>query len=149
MQVKVLFFGMLKDIVGRAEEQLDLPGTPRLGGVFAHYAERYPRLGEMAGSIVLAKNHEFADPSAAVSEGDEVALLPPVSGGSQFLHEIREDGHLFALTRCTIDTRQIIDDVLRGEAGAVITFEGVVRNNTKGRRTRCLDYECYEPMAIK
>jgi len=149
MRVKVLFFGMLKDIVGRAEEQLDLPGDPVLGGIFAHYAERFPRLGEMAGSIVLAKNHEFSEPSATLKEGDEVALLPPVSGGSSFLHEIRENGHLFALTRCTIDTRQIIDQILRGEAGAVITFEGVVRNNTKGRRTKFLDYECYELMAIK
>src|SRR5689334_21919991 len=59
MQVKVLFFGMLKDIVGRAEEQLDLPGNTSLGGVFAHYAECFPPLREMAGSIVLAKNHEF------------------------------------------------------------------------------------------
>jgi molybdopterin synthase catalytic subunit len=149
MRVKVLFFGMLKDIVGRAEEQLDLPGSPLLGGVFAHYAERFPRLGEMAGSIVLARNHEFAAPSVAVHEGDEVALLPPVSGGSQFSHAIIENGHLFALTRHAIDTRHIIDRLLRGDAGAVITFEGVVRNNTKGRRTRFLDYECYEPMAIR
>src|SRR5437588_194588 len=149
MQVKVLFFGMLKDIVGRAEEQLDLPGNAHLGGVFAHYAERFPRLREMSGSIVLAKNHEFADASSTVSEGDEVALLPPVSGGSEFCHEIAENGNLFALTRHAIDNRQIIDRLLRGEAGAVITFEGVVRNNTKGRRTRYLDYECYEPMAIK
>jgi molybdopterin synthase catalytic subunit len=103
----------------------------------------------MAGSIVMARNHEFADLSASVIEGDEVALLPPVSGGSGFLHEIRANGHLFALTRHAIDNRQIIDHLLRGEAGAVITFEGVVRNNTKGRRTRFLDYECYEPMAIK
>jgi molybdopterin synthase catalytic subunit len=149
MQVKVLFFGMLKDIVGRAEEQLDLPGNALLGGVFAYYADRFPRLRDMAGSIVLARNHEFADASAAVSEGDEIALLPPVSGGSCYTHEIREGGHLFALTRHSIDNRQVIDHMLRGEAGAVITFEGVVRNNTKGRRTRYLDYECYEPMAIK
>jgi molybdopterin synthase catalytic subunit len=149
MRVKVLFFGMLKDIVGRAEEQLDLPGTPHLGGVFAYYAERFPRLGEMAGSIVLARNHEFADPAVVVHDGDEVALLPPVSGGSQYAHEIQENGNLFALTRHEIDNRQIIHRLLRGEAGAVITFEGVVRNNTKGRRTRFLDYECYEPMAIK
>ena len=59
------------------------------------------------------------------------------------------DGHFFALTRHPIDSGRIIDRLLRGEEGAVITFEGVVRNNTKGRRTRCLDYECYEAMAIK
>jgi molybdopterin synthase catalytic subunit len=150
MRVKVLFFGMLKDIVGRAEEQLDIPANGHLSGVFDHYAERFPRLREMAGSIVLAKNQEFCDPAAAVSDGDEIALLPPVSGGTgAFSHEICEGGHFFALTRHPIDNRQIVERLLRGEAGAVITFEGVVRNNTKGRRTRCLDYECYEPMAIK
>jgi molybdopterin converting factor subunit 1 len=81
MQVKVLFFGMLKDIVGRAEEQLELPEDHRLAGVFDHYAARFPRLREMAGSIVLARNQEFSDPSAPVTDGDEVALLPPLAGG--------------------------------------------------------------------
>jgi MoaE-MoaD fusion protein len=151
MRVKVLFFGMLKDIVGRAEEDLVVAGDAHLSGVFEHYASRFPRIREMAGSIVLAKNHEFAEPGAALSDGDEVALLPPVSGGASDCEprEIAENGHLFALTRHTIDTRAVIQRLLRGEAGAVVTFEGVVRNNTKGRATRCLDYECYEPMAIK
>jgi MoaE-MoaD fusion protein len=149
MRVKVLFFGMLKDIVGRSEEQLDIPENGHLRGIFEHYAAQFPRLGEMAGSIVLARNHEFSDLSAPVSDGDEIALLPPVSGGSSYDHEIRADGHFFALTRHPIDNRYIIDQLLRGEAGAVVTFDGVVRNNTMGRRTRCLDYECYEPMAIK
>src|SRR5438045_2843898 len=103
MRVKVLFFGMLKDIVGHAEEQLDLPANAHLGGVFAHYADRFPRLREMAGSIVLARNHEFADSAAAVNEGDEIALLPPVSGGSRYIQEICDNGYLFALTRHPID----------------------------------------------
>jgi len=149
MRVKVLFFGMLKDIVGRAEEQLDVPENGHLRGIFEHYSEQFPRLREMAGSIVLARNHEFSDLSTPVHDGDEIALLPPVSGGSGHSHEISIDGHYFALTRNPIDNSRIIDRLLRGEAGAVITFEGVVRNNTKGRRTRYLDYECYEPMAIK
>jgi MoaE-MoaD fusion protein len=151
MRVKVLFFGMLKDVVGRTEEEIEVPGSGRLDGIFDHYAERFPRIREMARSIVLAQNHEFADLSAVVKEGDEIAFLPPVSGGagSCYSHEILEDGHFFALTRHTIETRSLIDGLLRGEAGAVISFEGVVRNNTKGRSTRCLDYECYEPMAIK
>jgi molybdopterin synthase catalytic subunit len=151
MRVKVLFFGMLKDIVGCAEEQLEIPEDPRLGDIFDHYAARFPRLQGMAGSIVLARNHEFSGPSSPVAEGDEIALLPPVSGGaaSDFTHEIQENGNFFALTRHQIDNQRVADRLLRGEAGAVITFEGVVRNNTKGRCTRCLDYECYEPMAIK
>jgi len=155
MRVKVLFFGMLKDIVGSAEEQLTVSEGAQLESIFDHYARRFPRLREMAPSIVLARNHEFSPVSAPVCEGDEVAFLPPVSGGSvaatmQYTHEVQDSaGHFFALTRQPIDTRAIITRLVAGEDGAVITFEGVVRNNSKGRRTLYLDYECYEPMAIK
>jgi len=151
MHVNVLFFGMLKDIVGRPAEELDLPAGGELRLVFDHYARRFPRLAEMAGSIVLARNREFADLSAPVTDGDEVAFLPPVSGGAgpQPVVEIGDGGHYFALTRRPIDTRRVIDRVLTGAAGAVVTFDGVTRNNTNGRRTLCLDYECYEPMALQ
>jgi molybdopterin synthase catalytic subunit len=63
--------------------------------------------------------------------------------------ELQQDGHLFALTRLAIDTHAVIARVMTGAEGAVVTFEGTVRNNTKGRATRCLDYECYESMALK
>ena len=151
MRVKVLFFGQLKDIVGRVEEQLDLSTEARLSTVFEHYAAQFPKLREMAGSIVLARNLEFAAGSTPVSEGDEIALLPPVSGGAgPYIHEIAEDaGHFCALTRAPIDSRLIVDRLQRPEDGAVVAFEGVVRNNSKGRPTRFLDYECYETMAIK
>ena len=82
MRVKVLFFGMLKDIVGSAEDQLSVAEGAQLRNIFDHYAGRFPRLREMASSIVLARNQEFSDGSARVSEGDEIAFLPPVSGGS-------------------------------------------------------------------
>src|SRR5713226_9019643 len=93
MRVKVLFFGMLKDIVGSAEEQLNITDGAHLANIFDHYAGRFPRLREMASSIKLARNREFADGSAGVSDGDEVAFLPPVSGGSaaaqqSYTHEI-------------------------------------------------------------
>jgi len=155
MRVKVLFFGMLKDIVGSAEEQLNVSEDAQLETIFNHYAGRFPRLREMSSSIVLARNHEFSPVSARVSEGDEVAFLPPVSGGStaterQYTHELQDAaGHFFALTRQPVDTRAIIRRLAQGEDGAVITFEGVVRNNSKGRRTLYLDYECYELMAVK
>jgi molybdopterin synthase catalytic subunit len=151
MRVKVLFFGMLKDIVGRVEEQVDLAPGARLSTVFDHYAGQFPRLRDLAGSIVIARNQEFSTLSATVAEGDEVAFLPPVSGGSElYTHEISEPGgHFYALTRRPIDSRDIIARLVRGEDGAVITFDGIVRNNTKGRATRFLDYECYEAMAIK
>ncbi len=67
-----------------------------------------------------------------------------------YTHEIADpEGHFFALTRQPIDTREVVARVQQGIDGAVVTFEGVVRNNSKGRATRFLDYECYEAMAIR
>lgn len=142
---------MLKDIVGRSEERLDLPAPQQLGGVFELYALQFPRLREMATSIVLARNQEFAEPASPLADGDEIAFLPPVSGGSgPYTHVIEDpEGHFFALTRSPIDIKGVSARILRGEDGAVVHFEGVVRNNSKGRATRFLDYECYEGMAIK
>lgn len=150
MRVKVLFFGMLKDMAGGAEEALELAEGATLGDVFNHYAARHPRIGEMASAIVLARNHEFAAPSTPLADGDEVAFLPPVSGGAcNYLEKIRENGNFFALTRQPIRIREITDSLLTGEEGAVVTFEGTVRNNTNGRPTRYLEYECYRPMAVR
>ncbi|HVN02836.1 MAG TPA: molybdenum cofactor biosynthesis protein MoaE [Bryobacteraceae bacterium] len=147
--MKVLFFGMLKDVAGRAEEQLDLEPGATLGHVFEQYCTRYPRMRQMAGSIMLARNHEFTPPSQTLADGDEIAFLPPVSGGSDYLQQISENGNFFGITEHPIVPRKIADRLLRGDAGALITFEGVVRNNTGGRETHFLDYECYEPMAIQ
>ncbi|MGI8746582.1 MAG: molybdenum cofactor biosynthesis protein MoaE [Bryobacteraceae bacterium] len=154
MHVKVLFFGLLKDIVGRSEDRIEIGGEELLGELFDRYAGQFPRMRDMASSIVLACNRQFCDRSTMVHDGDEVAFLPPVSGGSGgslYTQEIRDEyeGNFFALTRNRIDTATISGQLLRGEDGALVNFEGVVRNNTKGRATRFLDYECYEPMAIQ
>ena len=150
VRVKVLFFGMLRDIAGLAEECIEVDEGERLGSIFDRYAQRFPRMEKMASSIVLARNQQFCDRSSPASDGDEIAFLPPVSGGSdRYTHEIADDGCFFALTRCPIDSAGVARQLLRGEDGALVNFEGVVRNNTKGRATRYLDYECYEPMAVK
>jgi len=150
MRVRVLFFGMLKELVGRPAEDCELPEGADLRSVFDCYAARHPRLRELAPSIVVARNQEFADPSTAVREGDEVAFLPPVSGGAApDRAEISRDGHYFAITRHVIDPRAVIARIQTGGDGAVVTFEGTVRNNTKGRATLCLDYEGYESMALQ
>ena len=150
MRARVLFFGLLKDVVARPMDEIELPEGSDLHAVFEHYATLHPRLREMSRSIVMARNQEFAEPATLVAEGDEIAFLPPVSGGARpEPNEINEAGHYFALTRHAIDTRGVIARVLTGAEGAVVTFEGTVRNNTNGRSTLCLDYECYEPMALK
>jgi len=154
MRVRVLFFGMLKDVVGHAEEDSEVPEGASLATLFDGYAVQYPRLREIAGSIVLARNREFAAMDTRLADGDEVAFLPPVSGGSGGRasadpNELIISGNYFAITRDCIDDRALRDRLIDGSEGAVVTFEGTVRNHTKGRPTRCLDYECYEPMALK
>ncbi len=128
-------------MTGLREDSIDVPDGGLAGSVFEHYSSRFPRLGEMSASIVLAVNQKFCAPSVPLADGDELAFLPPVSGGS--------DGNYFAITREPIDAAALARQMLLGEDGAIVTFEGVTRNNTKGRPTRYLDYECYEPMALK
>ena len=82
MQVRILFFGMLKDLAGRGSDLLNLPEHATLGDVFVHYEGINPRLGVLAASIAISVNQEFAGPDSCLNEGDEVAFLPPVSGGS-------------------------------------------------------------------
>src|SRR6266567_4656451 len=103
MHIKVLFFGQLRDVCGRSEDQLDLPAGSRASRVFEHYAESFPKLREMARSIVLARNHEFTNPGVELAENDEIALLPPVSGGAPDPEIADPEGHFFGLTRERID----------------------------------------------
>jgi len=151
MQVRVLFFGILKEMVGKSADLIDLPDGASVRDLLARYQVQNPRLKESLPSLALAVNQQYAGPDTRLSPNDEVALLPPVSGGSgRYTHEISSSqGHFYALTRQPIDSREVAERLLRGEDGAVVVFEGVVRNNTKGRPTRFLEYECYEAMAVK
>jgi molybdopterin synthase catalytic subunit len=148
MRVRVLFFGVLKDIIGTAEECVDLEPGSTLANLFEAYSERFETLRDKRPSILFARNREFATPETTLAENDEVAFLPPVSGGSKPL--IREvSGHIFSITREEIDSRALACSLQRPEDGAAVVFEGVVRNNTKGRPTLYLEYECYEAMALE
>jgi MoaE-MoaD fusion protein len=152
VRVQILFFGLVKDVVGRSQESLEVAEGSSLESVFDNFAERYPKLKELRKSLVLARNQQFSSGAETLGDGDEIAFLPPVSGGAgSWTHEIEdaESGNFFALTRDPIDARALAGRILRGEDGAVVSFDGVVRNNTKGRATKFLDYEGYESMAVQ
>lgn len=147
MRVRVLFFGVLKDLVGCAEDTIEVQAGTTLGDLFEQYSQRFETLRGKRSSILFARNQEFTVPSAQLADRDEIAFLPPVSGGSGVRTPLDEP-QIFSLVRTSIDTPALARRLQRPEDGAVITFEGVVRNNTKGRATKYLDYEGYEPLAL-
>src|ERR1019366_10736073 len=91
MKVTVLFFGLTRDLTGFAEEQTDVASGEDLGGLWRRYEARFPALGPIADSLVLAVNQEIAKRSTLLRDGDEVAFMPPVSGGA--------GGDFFRITR--------------------------------------------------
>jgi molybdopterin synthase catalytic subunit len=142
---------MVKDITGMAEAEAEVPAGSTVETVFERYASQFPGLRDISKSLVLASNQRFVRRSTPVAEGDEIAFLPPVSGGSPYTQSVDDApaGHFYGLTRSPIDIQALKARVQRPEDGAVVVFEGVVRNNTRRRATLYLDYECYEAMAIR
>ena len=134
-----------------------------IGRLYEICAVRHPRLAEHSSSILFSRNREFADRSECLQEGDEVAFLPPVSGGAPGRAGDSDGGSapvtVQRLTREAIDTRALVEKLKRGEDGAVVVFEGIVRNHSRyrasndseprDRATLYLEYEAYEPMALE
>lgn len=139
MLIRVLFFGILRDLVGSSSDSLELADGARLADVLKHYESRIPKLKTLLPSVALSVNQQYACQDVELSSGDEVAFLPPVSGGVARA----------TIVRGVINTQAVLQNLKAPEDGAAVVFEGVVRNNTRGRRTLYLDYESYEEMALK
>lgn len=140
MHVEVLFFGVLTDLTGRKQETVALPENATVHDLVERYIQRFPELKSLASSIATSVNQEYTGLDHGLRDGDEIAFLPPVSGGSE--SRVR-------IVRAPIDTQAVLSAIKRPEDGAAVVFEGVVRDNTRGRRTLYLDYEAYEVMALK
>src|ERR1700722_4884004 len=146
MQVRVLFWGRLKDIVGRAEDVAEVAEGSRVEDLFARYGKQYPELAGFRGSVVAAVKQALVDWHSQLGAGDEVAFLPPVSGGEGAVP--KQAPELVALVREPIRVAEIVAALKEPQDGAVVAFEGIVRNHSAGRRTVYLEYEGYEPMAL-
>ena len=147
MQVRVLFFGVLKDLAGRSSDLLSLPDQASAADVISHYEQRLSAMKGILSSIAISVNQEYARPEMKLKSGDEIALLPPVSGGAPD-QPTKTEPRAF-ITHEEIDTAGLLEIIKRPEDGAAIVFEGVVRNHSRGRRTLFLEYEAYEEMALK
>ncbi len=140
MRVRVLFFGVLRDGFGTPEQVLDLPDGTRTAELLHRLREAAdPSLRELWPRLALAVNREYARADRILEPDDEVALLPPVSGGSGL--------ERVALTREPLH-HEAAAVLKQGPDGAFVLFDGVVRDNTRGRQTEYLLYEAYEAMAL-
>lgn len=159
MRVRVLFFGILKDVAGRNDTEFDLSEGASVQDVLARCVTAFPRMEKLLNSSAVAVNQRYSDRETPLHGHDEVALLPPVSGGTQNVNQnasLKRPPDLSGspasraiIVRDRIDTAGVLGRIKRGEDGAAVVFEGVVRNQTHGRKTLYLDYEAYEEMALQ
>lgn len=143
MQLTVQLFASLAETCGARRLELDsLPDPLTAGGVADAVIARFPQLDGMRDSIMFAVNAEYVHGDHPICASDEVALIPPVSGGSA-------DDPYFRITHDVLDPTALHELVLRPEAGAVSLFLGVVRDNNLGREVDYLEYDAYPAMATR
>ena len=145
--ITVLLFGQARELAGTGETSISVPSPSTVGDAVASLEERFPALVPLDRVLLTAVNETYATRDEAVNDGDTLAVFPPVSGGSGE-PDRDDDGDFFELTRAEILILEMRRRLLRGEDGAVCIFDGVARNNTRGRRTLWLEYEGYDDMAI-
>ncbi len=129
MKVRVRLFAGLRERAGWSEREVD---ARSVGDVWAELG-----LGDEPAGLLYAVNHEYAERDQTLAEGDEVAVIPPVSGGA------------FRLSGEPLDLGSVIAEVADERAGAVATFQGTVRRQSRGRQVIALEYEAYSGMAEK
>jgi molybdopterin synthase catalytic subunit len=136
MRVRLLLFAGLREAVGAKEHLLEVPDGASLGDVIARAETALPALARWRGRLVVSLREARRPLETRVHDGDEVALLPPVSGGA--LAELRG-------TPLSLD--EVVAAVSSPGCGGVVTFTGVVRDHSRGQAIEHLEYEAYEPMA--
>jgi molybdopterin converting factor subunit 1 len=140
VKVTALLFARLREQAGGDRFALELPGGSTVADAYAELRRLHPALEARRDSVRAALNQEFGGWDDRLAEGDEVAFIPPVSGGG-------EVGVLFELTDQPLDSRRLEAAVARSGAGAICTFTGVVRDNSRGHETTRLEYQAYPGMA--
>lgn len=141
--VTVKLFAAAADAVGARRLEGDWAGQSA-SALVALLASQYPRLQPLVSVLAVAINREYAQPDQMIQAGDEVALIPPVSGGSGEA----TDPPLFEVTEAPLSADEIASRVTNPYSGATLVFVGTVREWTKGKQTIHLEYEAYPEMAV-
>ncbi len=140
MRVHVLAFGSLKERLPEGGVWREISADATVGVLLDAFISDGSFSAGVLRTAAVALNHDYVLRERVLADGDEVAILPPVSGGSE---------EAVRLVREVIDASRLTDEIKRGADGAVVIFDGIVRDNTRGRATLHLDYEAYEEMALK
>ena len=138
IEVRVRYFAMIRELLGRGEETRTVEAGSSVGALLDAIVAEHPRLAGAKRTTMLMVNRQYAEPERVLAEGDEVALIPPVSGGEPSRFRVQPD---------PIDQGTVEALVAHPAAGAVVTFVGVVRDHARGRAVRWLDYEAYPEAA--
>src|SRR5512139_41314 len=139
MVIQVKLFATLKDRAGSSHLTVELPDDATVSVLLDRLAETQPKLAPAIATCVVAINQEFAFGSMPIRSGDEVALFPPVSGGTF--------PEIYRITDGPIDLNELVAAVTLPATGAVCTFTGTVRGVSADHETAQLHYEAYTPMA--
>lgn len=146
VSIRVLFFGAARDAVASNQLELSLEAPATVSTAFRKLAEQFSDLERFGRSLLFAVNQEYATADTLLNENDELAVFPPVSGGSTCDYRCPHD--FFELTTVPIDVGQVARRVVLPECGATVTLDGYAREWTDGKRTLYLVYEAYEAMAL-
>jgi molybdopterin synthase catalytic subunit len=141
MKVDVLYFALIRERLGKSREAIDLPDGSTAADLLERLAQAYPALSGLREAVRVAVNQEFVPPGHRLSAGDEIALIPPVSGGG--------GGPYCRLAQEPIAVEEVIAAVGGPGQGGVVTFSGVVRGQSHGRTVLRLEYEAYAEMALR
>ena len=141
MRIRLLAFGSLKPIVSAGNDWREVAAGTSVADLLATLCREGLTDEAALRSAAIAVNQRYTARTHTLHDGDEVAILPPVSGGAPTPH--------IALVREPIDTATIARSLKSPTDGALCIFDGIVRDNTRGRRTLHLDYEAYEAMALQ
>lgn len=139
MKVTLRLFAGLHDLLGERQICLELPEDATVVDLREQLGRRYPAIVPFLPTIACAIHEEFVPQGHRLRDGDDVAIIPPVSGGSD----------CFRVTAEPLDPEELLRAVRQDESGAVILFLGVARNHSEGRRVLALEYEAYPEMAEK
>lgn len=143
MKVHIRLFAGLHDLLGQRDLTLELDEGATVAHLQEQLGREYPVVTPFLSTLVCAVDEEYVPVEHPLRDGDDVALIPPVSGGS-----VAEEG-CFQVTSEPLDPQRLVDAVRKDESGAIALFYGVARNQSEGRRVRALEYDAYRPMAEK